>query len=249
MGRGNRVCRLRHWLACLSLCAGAAAAPVAAQAMDRDLVEAAYVINFLRYSEWPRERSEPADAPYRLLVLGPAADVRALRRVAREAAMPGERPIRVTHLRGDPEDARFAAHLRRGLDDAHAIFVAEPEHPLIPQIVELASRRPVLTIGVGAAFAQAGGMLALIEEGTRLAFTCNEAAILRSPVMVSTKVLRIARPLLPSSSLDGERRRLIASIGPLRDTPARRARTVSLVPQRHHRLRAHGPAPGQLRRG
>jgi hypothetical protein len=96
------------------------------------------------------------------------------------------------------------------------VFVAEPAHRLTPLVVAEASRRPLLSIGVGAEFAHAGGMLALVEVGGRLGFTCNEAAVLRSPVTVSAKVLRIARPLEPSSALDTRIRWLLAALPPPR---------------------------------
>jgi hypothetical protein len=42
---------------------------------------------------------------------------------------------------------------------------------------------------------EAGGMLALIREGAHVAFSSNLQAILASPIVVSSKVLKISRPL------------------------------------------------------
>lgn len=200
--------RLRGMAAVLLALAGVSAS-TAAEPVDRRLVEAAFVLNFLRYADWPGEHAA-AGADYQVVVIGAGDAARALRQIAREARDQGGRRVRVLHLAAEPDNLPSTERVARLLDRAHAVFVADAGHPLTDQVIELASRRPVLSIGVGAAFAHAGGMLALIEHQGRLAFTCNEAAVLRSPVLVSTKVLRIARPLQPSSSLEHRSRQLLA---------------------------------------
>lgn len=203
--------RWGRWVIAAALLA-AASLPAHAQQVERRLVEAAYVLNFLRFSAWPGEEAEP-DRPWRVVVIGPRQAAEALRELVDEAKDAGTlpRPLRVVHLAGTGDSGVSSARLLRSLREAHAVFVAEPDHPLTPLVVAEASERPLLSIGVGAGFARAGGMLALVEEGGRLGFTCNEAAVMRSPVTVSAKVLRIARPLEPRSALDPRVRWLLAA--------------------------------------
>lgn len=189
----------------------APALPAHAQPMDRRLVEAAYVLNFLRFSAWPDDQ-EASSRPLQVVVLGPREAARALRSIVAEAQGKGTlpRPVRVVHVADVGSEGSLEARLARSLEGAHAVFVAEPGHRLAPLVVAETRKRPLLSIGIGAAFARAGGMLALVESAGRLGFTCNEAAILHSQVVVSAKVLRIARPLDSSSALDAPARGLLA---------------------------------------
>lgn len=175
-----------------------------AQPVDQDLVHAAYVVNFLRYSEWPERDAERTDGEVTVLVVGPSRVARAMRRVAEGAGASMGRPIRVRSIRPDPSGAGFHDHVERYVRTAHAVFVADTDPQLVGMVLGLSHLRPVLTVGIGEEFVRAGGMLALIRDGRNVTFTTNEHAIRTSPVTVSSRVLKIARPLNPEPRQDGE---------------------------------------------
>ena len=66
------------------------------------------------------------------------------------------------------------------------------------QVATLAGHA-VLTVGTEPGFTMLGGMIGLREEGRRIAFDANPSAIRQSRVVVSARVLQLAR-VLPSSS-------------------------------------------------
>lgn len=163
-------------------------------ATDEAAVHAAYVVNFLQYAEWP-QRSANEDGPLVVLVVGPGEVAEVVRRMSRAAGARAGRDIRVRTAKLPDDEARLHDVLERRMRGVHAVFVAR-EHPEVAEsVIRIARGRPVLTIGVGKRFVEAGGMLALIREGAHVAFSSNLQAILASPIVVSSKVLKISRPL------------------------------------------------------
>lgn len=185
----------------LCLLGSLVALPVAAQ--DRSLqaseVEAAYLVNFLRYTEWPGRRSASPDSPLVLTVVGPAAVAGRVRAVAAAAGPVDGHPIEVRNLvsaRGslamplDSERDREAAQLLR---ESHLVFFHDSGAPLNPRVLADLWGQPVLTVGNSRGFARQGGMLGLVRSGGRIVFEANPGAIRGSGLVVSAKVLKLAR--------------------------------------------------------
>ena len=163
-------------------------------AADEVAVHAAYVVNFLQYAEWP-QRSADEDGSLVLLVVGPGDVAEVVREMSRAAGSRAGRDIRVRTARLPEDQEQRHEVLERRMRGVHAVFVASNQPAVAESVIRIARGRPVLTIGVGTHFVEAGGMLALIREGAHVAFSSNLQAILASPVVVSSKVLKISRPL------------------------------------------------------
>ena len=57
----------------------------------------------------------------------------------------------------------------------------------------------MLTVGDAPGFARDGGMLGLVQQGSRIVFDANPTAIRVSGLQVSSKVLKLARIVGPES--------------------------------------------------
>jgi hypothetical protein len=177
----------RLLLALLLLLAGGGAA---AQ-RDEAQVKAAYVLNFLRFTEWPADAAPPGkDNAFVLALVGTREFADTLRGIAREAEKLGQRPVRVRRIRLDGDDA---GALATTLAKAHAVFVQGDAPQATRTVLQLSARLPVLTIGDGAGFASDGGMLGLVPQGQRIVFDANPRAIQAGRLQVSAKVLKLAR--------------------------------------------------------
>lgn len=152
-------------------------------------VKAAYVLNFLRFTEWPADAAPPAkDDAYVLALVGTREFADALRGIAREAEKLGQRPVRVRRLDLEADPQELAAALAR----AHAVFVQSDTQEDAQPVLQLSERLPVLTIGDAPGFAAAGGMLGLVPQGQRIVFDANPRAIHAGRLQVSAKVLKLA---------------------------------------------------------
>ena len=88
-------------LTALALALGAAVGPPAgaAEAARVEEVKAAFVVNFLRYTEWPATSFETSDSPFVVLVIGAEPVGEALEEIARRSAPIAGRPLIVERRR------------------------------------------------------------------------------------------------------------------------------------------------------
>ena len=180
----------------LALCTGGAVAQEA-DASRADQVKAAYLINFLRYTNWPAQSFPKSDSPFRILVAGRPELLDAVRGLASAAGRVGGRAIEVEgmslphpgSLVGSEMRGQIAAHLR----GCHLLFIERVESVRAADLLSLVRDYPVLTVSDVDSFARAGGMLELLPRGTNIVHAANPGAIRRSDLVVSAKVLKLAQ--------------------------------------------------------
>jgi hypothetical protein len=174
---------------CAALCVPRDA--IAADPDDRQLqVEAAFLVNFVRYTDWPPRRLGPAGSPYIVSVIGSEDDASDMAAVAAAAGFIGGRRIEVRRV----APASLANRATAGaLQASHVVFVREDSGVRVATVRRLLGAAPVLTVGDSAGFAAAGGMLGLVRVQQHLAFEANPDEIRSAGLMVSAKVLKLAR--------------------------------------------------------
>jgi hypothetical protein len=215
----NRACIQGRLIALLcALAALLAARPAHAQTDARDpqrtaAIQAGIVINFLRYSTWPAgafDDTEARKAPIVLTILGTSSLQPALTAAARGVTIDG-RAIEVRRIEpprpreGEPprsDDQRaFLAAIRA----SHAVFIGESERDSFPHVLAALADAPVLTIAAFPEFAQRGGMLGLTLRARRVAFEANEHAIRRTPLRLSSRLLKLATIVVPETDRPANR--------------------------------------------
>lgn len=173
--------------------AGAAEPPIdAARAAQ---VKSAYVLNFVRYTEWPAgTRPDPCV----VTVLGRSNLGRALERMLGQvSATKGCRlelrrlayPTRAADGSIDPAAyRRFYQQVR----DTHVLYLGRSQAPHLDELLGRAGPG-VLTISDIPGFAARGGMIELVIERGRVVFEANEGAIDSAGLKLSSKALMLAR--------------------------------------------------------
>ncbi len=181
-------------------------APVASQAMAQSTrvptdteVEAAYLVNFLRYTEWPARSFDSPVAPLVIAVVGDASVADSVRAVATAAAKVDGRTIEVRWIPGargsraapfdSAQDRDNLLQLRR----SHMVFFHASAGSIPAQALTDLWGQPVLTVSDVPDFTRAGGMLGLVHSSGHIVFEANPVAIRNSKLMLSAKVLKLAR--------------------------------------------------------
>ncbi|MDQ2669433.1 MAG: YfiR family protein [Gemmatimonadota bacterium] len=166
------------WLALLALAPGRLAAQEAAPLEYR--IKAAYLLNFARYVEWPRESFDTPASPIRVCVLGTDPFGGAL-----EATLAGRtaqgRPIAVAQVEA-PAEAR----------DCHMVFIAGTEWRRRPDVLRAVQADGVLTVGEGDEFTAAGGVLSFVPIERTVRFTVNLARGDDARLRISSRMLALA---------------------------------------------------------
>jgi YfiR/HmsC-like len=167
------------------LVAGALAALMVAPAsiaQPEQNVKAAFVFNFVRFTEWPAPRFAGRDSPLALCVWsGDARLSDSMKALAGRAV--DERSVRVSDVER-PDD----------LTKCHALFIADATpRGAAPAWLRKAETLDVLTMGDGDGFAAAGGMIGLVSDGSRMRFEINDAAVKRSRLKLGAQLYQLGR--------------------------------------------------------
>lgn len=149
----------------------AARAETASEAQLR----AAYLVNFLKYVEWPGGASRAT-----ICLFG--QDGLAASLAAYEGRTVQGREIHIRRV-NQPEQ----------LSDCQEVFVSAADEDRYPALLREAGRSPMLTVGEHVRFIERGGGVALVRVDNRLVFDLNLTVINRAGLKVSPQMLRLAR--------------------------------------------------------
>lgn len=177
-------------LAAFTFAAAVVLSSARAQEIDRlkeAQVKAAYLVNFLRYTDFPPDDPGTATTAYRVVVVGDEALSVALQTAPAGRITINSRALSV--VSPNPEGNM------REIPAAELVFVGQAQTERVAEILEALQGQPVLTVGDTTDFMQAGGMIALRLDGTRVVFDANPGAIRAAGLLLSAKVLKLARHL------------------------------------------------------
>jgi len=156
----------------------AAAPPSSAQEAAPPSLKAAFLLNFAKFAEWPRDAN--ASGPLTLCVLHDRASEDALAQLADGTSING-RSVLVAR-----------ATTRDRLQECHLLYLVGIDPTSIGPILADLRTRPVLTVGDGEPFVRQGGIVGLVVDGQRMRFAISPGAAQRSGLRLSSKLLALA---------------------------------------------------------
>jgi hypothetical protein len=144
-------------------------------------VKAAFVLNFVRYVEWPSQRKSP---PLRICVLAtnPFGD-------RLESVVSDEQ------WQGGGVEVRPVADMRAAAA-CHLLYVPRAAADRFAAGISAISGVAVLTVGEHDRFLEQGGMIHLFVEENRVRFSINQKAADLVGLQISSRLLRLARNVI-----------------------------------------------------
>lgn len=143
-------------------------------AAREDQIKCAFVLNFLKFVEWPNEKD-----PVVLGVLGSDPVSSELTRL--ESKTVRGKKVSVVKLAA-PAEAKGCA----------AVFVAESEAAQLQPLLAALKGQAVLTISDIPGFTEKGGGIGMITERNRVRFSINATAIEAGGLKASSRLLQLA---------------------------------------------------------
>ncbi len=168
---------------CCGYCSAAAA-----DAVDRiHRLEAAFIYNFMKFTDWKDAAIMTGDAPLRIVVadgnpFGDALQPLTNRRVSGHA-------VQVSF---EPDFLK----LKKNIPPAQVVFVADKDLETVEQVVALLRHRHVLTVSDTPGFAAHGGCIELREKAGRMSFIINRKAVDEQDIALSYQVYNLAAEVL-----------------------------------------------------
>jgi hypothetical protein len=162
-------------LAALAPLAGGAAA----QGVSTPALKAAFLLNFVKFTEWPEDVAR-STASLKLCIVGDAQVAKSLEDL----------------IKGRPIDAHDLTVERVGADGAiracHLVYISGMGAKESFALVQSLHATPTLTVSDRSGFAQSGGMLNFVVENDRMRFVINVEAAHRAGLRLSSKLLSLA---------------------------------------------------------
>ena len=144
-------------------------------------VKSAFLFNFAKFVEWPEGTFRVAEGQLRVCVLGDDPFGPVLDETIAGKEMVGVR-LSVERL-GRADEATQCA----------IVFFGPSEAASRRDALDYFREKPVLTVGEGQDFAEAGGVIGMFIESNRVRFAINPEAAERARLKISSKLLSLAR--------------------------------------------------------
>ena len=181
--RNRRNMKLLNWLRNFMILSVGFLMPLSAFAQQGEYtIKAVFLEHFTRFIEWP-ESYEIADTSYPFYV-----------------AVIGENPF------GSILDQVYTDHLIKNrkveilyistpdeITDCHILFISSTNKEILPEILSRTRDKPILTVGDTNGFAENGVLINFYLAGNKIKFEINEKAVQESGLIMSYRLLSLAR--------------------------------------------------------
>jgi hypothetical protein len=151
-----------------------------AQGTVEPALKAAFLYNFVKFTDWPAEAA-PSDAAVRLCVLGDEAVEAALEQTVKSHQVGGRS---LTVVRVNVDDA---------LSPCRVLYVTGLDRHRLTQLLERIKAAPVFTVSDVDGFAALGGVGQLFVENGKMRFALNPTSAQRAGLRLSSKLLALAK--------------------------------------------------------
>jgi hypothetical protein len=176
----------RQFIACLMLVLlWLQGVPCTAQeaAVSEADIKAAFLYNFTKFVEWPPEVFSKENSSLTVGVFGDEEFTATLRTLLQD---------KKAQAHGHPFVVRKVSTLQEA-KTCQVLFFRETENRRFAQIYDSIKKLPILTVGEGSEFLDAGGMFNLFFEDKQPRFEVNPAPAENAGLSISSKVLRLAK--------------------------------------------------------
>jgi hypothetical protein len=149
-------------------------------ASNEGLIKAAFVFNFIKFTDWPGTAFAAADTPINLCIWGSAPIEEAIATLSTKKAK--NRIIAVLR----PQEFQDIAQ-------CHVLFVASVTQSRFKGILEATNGKTILTVSDVQNFAQHGGVIGLFVSGGKMRFAINRDVATRSRLRISSQLLKLGK--------------------------------------------------------
>ncbi len=158
--------------------------PAAAGAQQAEALRAAFVLNFLKFAEWPAAALGEASSPLVVAVVGEDLQAGALEKGLEGKEIQGRKLVVRVY-----RDAAQWSHEGKA---CQALYLTPAAHESWPAVRADLAGKPVLTISEAPGFCARGGMLNLYQEDQRIRFEANPPAAEKAGLKLRSTLLTLA---------------------------------------------------------
>ncbi|HSE42218.1 MAG TPA: YfiR family protein [Acidobacteriota bacterium] len=155
--------------------------PISSEEFEYKL-KAEFIERFTRFIDWPASSSVPhSDIPFDICITGTNPFGEYLTALARNVKIKNKL-VRVRDVSRTEE-----------IDSCNVLFISKSEASHLPAILEKISDRPILSVADTPGYAEKGVLINFYRSGNYVRFEINSAAVQKSGLRFSSRLLKLAR--------------------------------------------------------
>ncbi|UCE36565.1 MAG: YfiR family protein [Thermoplasmata archaeon] len=161
--------------------------PVSAFAQQSEYtIKAVFLEHFTRFIEWPESSGiEDTSSAFVIEVIGENPFGSILEEIYAEQKIKNKR-AEIRYI-STPDE----------ISDCHILFISKSAKSILPDILSCTRNRPILTVSDTEGFAQKRVLINFYLSGDNIKFEINEKAVHESGLVMSYKLLNLARIVNP----------------------------------------------------
>ena len=181
--------------------------PIAAEAQPESVqsreyqIKAAFLYNFLRFIDWPEEKTADSNEPIIIGIIGKDPFGDAIDIIRGEQVK--SRKLVVRWFKSFEESKEFNGKDKPSVHEeieaikkCHLLFICSSEKKNIKEIMKVLKGSHVLTVGNMNGFLESGGVINFTEEDKKVRFEINISAAKRAELEIRSKLLRLAKRVI-----------------------------------------------------
>jgi len=187
------------------------AIPIAALADEQSAqskeyqIKAAFLYNFIKFVDWPKEKMADSNEPITIGVIGTDPFGHAFEPI-KDKKVKGRKVV-IRRFKGfkeqEPSDEKDKSELKRTIESlkkCHLLFICSSEKEKLREIISLVMDDSFLTVGEAKGFLETGGIINFLMEEKKVRFEINVTAAKKSKLKISSKLLRLAKRVVKEKS-------------------------------------------------
>ena len=162
-------------------------------------LKAAFLYNFLMFTDWPEEKMSSDDKPIIIGIMGKDPFENAFEPIKDKDAK--NRKVIVKRFKGLEDLKKSGSNaMNKEIEEirkCHLLFICNSEKPVLKEIINLISGYNILTVGDMQGFLESGGGVInfVVEEG-KIRFEINAIAAAQAKLQIRSQLLRLARRVI-----------------------------------------------------
>jgi len=150
-----------------------------AHSEKEQLLKAAYIFNFAKFTQWPENTWKAEHTPLNLCIAGKDKLVNKLGQLAGKTIQ--KHPVNVLSLKDV-----------QNINNCHLLYIATSEKERYQNILKSVNNEPVLTVSELPNFGHSGGMIEIYREEEQTHFIINLGVTRESGLTISSRLLNLA---------------------------------------------------------
>jgi len=173
-------------------------------------IKAAFLYNFIKFVDWPKEKVTDPNAPLTIGIIGKDLFGNAFDPVGdkdtkgRKVLIKRFKPWEELKKSGEKDKSLLDREIE-ALRKCHLLFICSSEEKNLKEIINLVKDHSILTVADVQDFLESGGIINFLMEEKKVRFEINVTTARRAKLQIRSQLLRLAKRVIEEKDAEGDK--------------------------------------------